>query len=70
MKKLCLAVAILGLAVVASARPTYADPKPPTCYGILQVPPPYGTCGFTGELCNAGTGCLYDCENGLWCWAP
>ena len=68
MRKLFLAVAILGLAVAASAKSAYANPKP-TCYGAIQESPPYGTCGFTGSLCDGGTGCQYDCENGTYCWA-
>jgi hypothetical protein len=66
MKRLLLAVSILVLAIAGTSRTASAHPY---CPGILEFDDPtYGGCGFTGYLCDHGTGCVYLCNNGYNCW--
>jgi hypothetical protein len=60
--RLLFALLIVVVLALASSPAAMAGRCPNAFYA-----PSTGTCGMTGETC--GGGCVYDCENGTYCFA-
>lgn len=63
--RLRFAIALLALAVAATPRAAAASAMT-ECYSYVYNEDE-GTCGWTGEYCNGGSGCKYECESGIRC---
>jgi hypothetical protein len=60
MRKIRFALAVLAVALTASASPGFAYTE--SCPYAISADPPYYTCGYTGHGSCANSNCEYDCD--------
>jgi hypothetical protein len=63
--RLVFALVLFALALVVAPSKVNAN----RCPGAFYTDDT-GTCGFTGQTCGGGAGCMYDCEQGSGCYGP